>query len=89
MEYVVKGRVRGHVQGVGYRFFIQQLANERNIKGWSKNLDDGSVEVLLQGKREDVNELQHKASIGPRTADVSSLSWEFVSATEQEGFTIG
>jgi len=89
MEYVVKGRIKGHVQGVGYRFFIQQLANEKNIKGWAKNLDDGSVEVLLQGTREDVNELQHKASMGPARADVRSLSWKLLSDTGQDTFTIG
>lgn len=89
MEYRVKGQIRGHVQGVGYRFFIQQLAIKYNVKGWAKNLEDGSVELLLQGRREDVNELQHEASRGPALADVRSLNWEIASDPEQHAFVIG
>lgn len=89
MDYVVKGRVRGYVQGVGYRQFIQQLALEKGLVGWAKNLGDGSVEVFLQGKRADVNEVQHKASMGPKAADVCSLSWELLKPIDSAQFMIG
>lgn len=89
MEYRVKGRIQGFVQGVGYRFFIKQLADEMKINGWARNIDDGSVELCLKGRREDVNELQHKASIGPAGADVQSVSWSFVTDIDANDFTIG
>jgi acylphosphatase len=45
-KYIIYGRV----QGVGFRYFVYQLANKLNINGSVKNLLDGSVEVILEGK---------------------------------------
>ncbi|MGM0845280.1 MAG: acylphosphatase [Bacillota bacterium] len=41
--------VEGHVQGVGFRYFTKNKADELKISGWAKNLDDGSVEITAQG----------------------------------------
>lgn len=43
--------VSGTVQGVGFRFTVQDLANRHHIKGWVKNLADGSVELVAQGPK--------------------------------------
>jgi len=44
--------VRGHVQGVGMRWWIRSRALELGLTGWAKNLDDGRVEVVAEGPRD-------------------------------------
>ncbi len=43
--------VKGFVQGVGYRNFVRKQAEKQNLTGWVRNLPDGTVEILIQGKR--------------------------------------
>ncbi|CUX69018.1 Acylphosphatase [Clostridium sp. C105KSO15] len=47
--------VCGRVQGVGFRFRTQQLARGLNLTGWVRNLDDGRVEMELQGREEEID----------------------------------
>jgi acylphosphatase len=49
--------LRGHVQGVGMRWWIRSRALELGLAGWARNLDDGRVEVLAEGPREALEEL--------------------------------
>jgi len=88
MDYVVKGKIRGRVQGVGFRNYIKKQAEQRGVTGVARNLPDGTVELILQGNREHVNKLQLLASIGPESADVRGLNWEFVPALAIEAFEI-
>jgi acylphosphatase len=46
--------VSGHVQGVGYRWFVWQTATARGLCGSATNLPDGRVEVVLEGPADDV-----------------------------------
>jgi acylphosphatase len=41
--------VSGHVQGVGYRYFVRELASAAGLTGSARNLPDGRVEVVLEG----------------------------------------
>ena len=43
------GRATGRVQGVGFRFFVQQNALEIGLTGWVRNMEDGSVEMEVHG----------------------------------------
>jgi acylphosphatase len=47
--------VSGHVQGVGYRYFVRRLATERGLAGSARNLPDGRVEVVLEGPEDAVD----------------------------------
>jgi len=88
MEYTVKGKVLGRVQGVGFRAYVKDRAQENGVQGWAKNLEDGSVEILLKGERKDVNLVQHLVSTGPRGSDVRSLNWSLIDGISVEGFSI-
>lgn len=46
---------KGQVQGVGFRFTVQQLANKYNLTGFVYNEDDGSVKVEIQGDNNDID----------------------------------
>ena len=46
--------VSGHVQGVGYRYFVRGLAGDAGVTGSARNLPDGRVEVVLEGAAEAV-----------------------------------
>jgi len=47
----------GRVQGVGFRFTVEYIASDLNIKGWVKNLHDGRVEIMAEAKEDLLNEL--------------------------------
>ncbi len=64
-HYLVKGRV----QGVGFRWFVQREAAEIGLRGWVRNTEDGHVEIVAAGSAEDLAELKialHKGSRGSR-----------------------
>jgi acylphosphatase len=65
--------VRGRVQGVGFRWFVEREAHTRDIYGWVRNNADGSVEVLAMGTREQLAGLRSRLQAGPRAARVDSV----------------
>jgi tRNA U55 pseudouridine synthase TruB len=69
-----KAKVFGKVQGVGYRYFIKDKARNLDILGYVKNLPDGTVEVLAQGKEANLQKLIHELKKGPFLAKVEKLS---------------
>jgi acylphosphatase len=79
-ENLVRARiwVRGRVQGVGYRAFVQRVASRSGLSGGVKNLDDGGVEVDVEGSRPQVEELIEQLKVGPPAARVSEVDvkWE-------------
>jgi acylphosphatase len=65
--------VRGRVQGVGYRYFAQRAANELGLTGYTRNLDDGQVEVYAAGPEAKLSELAGMLHRGPHWADVRGV----------------
>ena len=65
--------IRGKVQGVFFRQAVKVTAKKNNISGWAKNLDDGRVEVLLEGDSESVNTVVEWSNIGPANARVDEV----------------
>ncbi len=65
--------VRGRVQGVGFRWFVEREAHILAIAGWVRNNHDGSVEVLAQGTRHQLAGLHSRLREGPRAARVDSV----------------
>ena len=65
--------VRGRVQGVGFRWFVEREAHVLGISGWVRNNSDGSVEVLGQGSRDQLLGLRLRLRQGPRAARVDDV----------------
>jgi acylphosphatase len=65
--------VRGRVQGVGFRWFVEREAHTLGISGWVRNNSDGSVEVLAQGTREQLVVLRSRLRQGPRASRVDDV----------------
>jgi len=65
--------VRGRVQGVGFRWFVEREAHILSIAGWVRNKPDGRVEVLAQGTREQLDALSLRLREGPRAARVDDV----------------
>ncbi|MGB8013950.1 MAG: acylphosphatase [Terriglobales bacterium] len=65
--------VRGRVQGVGFRWFVEREAHILQIAGWVRNNPDGSVEVLAMGTRDQLAGLRSRLQEGPRAARVDHI----------------
>jgi len=69
--------VQGLVQGVGYRWYAARRAQALGVRGYVRNLYDGTVEVHLSGDRSLVEELIRDLRIGPRSARVTDMKIEW------------
>jgi acylphosphatase len=65
--------VRGRVQGVGFRWFVESEARNLGISGWVRNNADSSVEVLAVGTRAQLTGLRSRLREGPRAARVDDV----------------
>ena len=68
--------VYGHVQGVFFRAFARKCAMLLNIKGWARNLHDGRVEIMAEGREHDLKEFVAKIRVGPDAASVDDVESE-------------
>jgi acylphosphatase len=65
--------VRGRVQGVGFRWFVVEKAQELKLAGWVKNKHDGNVEVAAAGTPEALARLESAVKTGPRAARIDDV----------------
>ena len=68
--------IRGRVQGVGYRYFVEREAQSRGLEGWVRNRRDGSVEAVFSGPAEAVTAMIEACRRGPSSARVEALQDE-------------
>lgn len=81
--------VRGDVQGVGFRYFVQRKAQQLGVRGWVRNNADGSVELVAEGNRDDLEQLKRAVEEGPRMAHVERVEVQWSSATGNlQGFEL-
>jgi acylphosphatase len=74
--------VRGRVQGVGFRWFVEREAHILGVAGWVRNNSDSSVEVLAQGTRDQLSGLRSRLQQGPRAARVDNVEESEAKAVE-------
>ncbi len=72
-EKRIYARIYGVVQGVGFRWFTKRIADELDIKGYVRNMDDGSVEVLAVGNEKDLEIFFEKLKEGPALSKVERI----------------
>ena len=81
--------VRGRVQGVGFRWFVTREAERLGLDGWVANRPDGSVSVVAEGDRVDLDRLAERLTVGPDGAHVADVSLVWSEATGvATGFTV-
>ncbi len=65
--------ISGYVQGIGYRQFVKSNAVRLGLTGWVRNLSDGRVEAVFQGKKEDIDQMIQECKKGPFLAEVKDV----------------
>jgi len=81
--------ISGHVQGVFFRDSCREQANAAGVEGSAQNLDDGRVEVVLEGDRDAVERVIEWCRQGPEGARVKSLEVDDERPRGESGFTLG
>jgi acylphosphatase len=66
--------VAGRVQGVGFRYFVVEQARALGLVGWTRNREDGDVEVHARGMAPDLDRLERALRVGPPHARVTSVT---------------
>jgi len=86
-EMIVRARVGGRVQGVGYRAWTQREAAARGLRGWVRNRSDGSVEAVFAGDPDAVAAMVEGLPRGPHGAAPAGIELrrESEDALGQEG----
>jgi len=72
--------IRGRVQGVGYRYFVEREAQLRDLEGWVRNRRDGSVEAVFSGSADAVASMVAACRRGPSSARVDAVQDEAANA---------
>ena len=86
MARTLNVRITGVVQGVGYRAWAEQAARARGLSGWVRNRRDGSVEAVISGADDKVNEMLAYLWPGPGNSRVARVDSQPAPAPMQLGF---
>ena len=79
-------RVRGRVQGVGYRWWTVRTASDLGLEGWVRNRRDGTVEILAIGEAAAIDALQESCRQGPTAAVVLAVERYMADDDGSRGF---
>lgn len=88
MAKAVRVKIRGLVHGVSFRSSMAQMAADLRVRGWVRNLPDGSVEAFLEGDERDVRRILDWAKSGPPRARVDRLEVEAATPRNHHDFRI-
>jgi acylphosphatase len=73
MKKSVRLYITGTVQGVFFRAFVKENAERYNVKGFVRNLEDGRIEIFLEGNSEDVNKMIELCKQGPKHSQIKKV----------------
>jgi acylphosphatase len=79
----IQAIVHGRVQGVGFRFATFQEAQKLGVKGWVRNLPDGTVETVAEGERPTLEQFITYLHQGPWGAKVTKVDVDWLPATDE------
>ena len=81
--------ISGQVQGVSFRFYAQQKAQKLNLRGFTRNLDDGGVEIVAEGEGDSLKFFLDWCRQGPSFAQIEEVELEWLDSTgEYKAFEI-
>ena len=73
MKKSIRLYINGTVQGVFYRGFVKENAEKNNVKGFVRNLEDGRVEVFLEGDIDSVDKMIELCKKGPKHSQIKNI----------------
>jgi acylphosphatase len=73
MKKSLRMYIDGVVQDVFFRGFVKENAERHNVKGFVRNLEDGRVEIFLEGNNEDVDKVMELCKKGPKHAQIAGI----------------
>lgn len=73
--------IEGRVQGVSFRYFVRENAHFMGLTGWVRNRSNGSVEVMVEGPRSQLELLLQELRKGPESAYVTDVQVEWLEGT--------
>jgi len=73
MKKSIRLYITGTVQGVFFRAFIKENAEKLNVKGFTRNLEDGRIEVFIEGDSEAVNKMTELCKKGPKHSQIRNV----------------
>lgn len=73
MKKSVRVYITGVVQGVFFRGFVKENAERYDVKGFVRNLEDGRIEVFLEGNIDNVNKMISLCKAGPKHAQIKNI----------------
>lgn len=81
--------IQGNVQGVFFRANAKKIAESLGLRGYAKNMDDGTVKVIAQGSKEKLKELIEFCKKGSEMSKVSKIDFKFEKANDEfDGFEV-
>ena len=88
MEKNLKIKIFGRVQGVSFRYYTQQKARELGIRGYVKNMPDGSVHIEATGEKDKMYQFVDFCRQGPSMARVDNLETENTDPVKEDNFVV-
>lgn len=89
MDKRIHAVITGRVQGVGFRSFVEDEADNLGITGWVRNMYSGEVEVIAEGNEKDLEQFCQKIKAGPSLSYITDFKLEWLPATaEYRNFNI-
>ena len=80
----IQARIKGSVQGVGFRYFVMRKASALNLRGYVRNCYDGDVEVEAEGDKDNLETLVEQLRQGPSLSRVTDVDLEWFD--EEKGY---
>jgi len=77
--------VEGRVQGVGFRYFTQERAVFLGLTGWVRNRWNGTVEIIAEGSKADIEVFLKTIQRGPRVGTTQNVKFDWLEATGEFG----
>ena len=88
MKKSVRLYIEGTVQGVFFRRFVQENAEKLDVKGFTRNLDDGRIEVFLEGNIDEVRKMIDLCKKGPKHSQIRKVEEKIERFQDLKNFKI-